>query len=311
MQRLISCISLILIMGCVWGQEPANIYEKVKQDLFQADYKKADAIIDELLEKNPNDVKAFDLRTHYHILRNELSAAREHLEQGLSSFSRNPFYYDSRAYYYYTVMKFDHSIRDLDRAIELIEDDSIRNVFLISRAVSKSGKMDHEGAYADYMIVYNYDSTNIHVLNNLGAMADNLGKQDDAIKYLLRVIYLQPDFAPAYVNMGYQLQKMEKHEDALDYFDQAVELDPKDAFAYSNRSYSRLYSGDVKGAMKDIEKSLKLYPENSYAYRNRAHIYLKMGEKEKACTDLYQAERYNFSKMYGPEVIKLISMNCF
>ncbi|MEL6254371.1 MAG: hypothetical protein AAFR87_20350 [Bacteroidota bacterium] len=85
---------------------------------------------------------------------------------------------------------------------------------------------------------------------------------------------------------------------------------PYEALAFSNRSFSRLKVGDLKGAMKDVEKSLKLYSGNSYAYRNRTHIYLEMGKRDKACEDLFEAEKQGFSKIYGPEVQKLIIFNC-
>ncbi|MDW3646603.1 MAG: tetratricopeptide repeat protein [Bacteroidia bacterium] len=311
MHRLISTILLLFFSLLLFGQEDTDTYDKVALELRQRNFKKADELIKDLIAEDPNDIRAFGFRTQYFILTSDITGAEEHLEDGLRRFSKNPYFYESRSYYYYSILQFDHAIRDLSRAMKLAADADKKNYFLISRAIAKSGKMDHEGAYADYMIAYKFDSTNIHVLNNLGAIADNLGKVDDALEYLQRVIDLQPDFAPAYINKGYQLQKMEKHEEALTYFDKGVELSPDSPLAYSNRSFSRLNTGDLKGAMKDVEKSLKLYPGNSYAYRNRAHIYLEMGKNDKACEDLYEAEKQGFSKMYGQEVQRLIIINCY
>ncbi|MEM8889068.1 MAG: tetratricopeptide repeat protein [Bacteroidota bacterium] len=183
--------------------------------------------------------------------------------------------------------------------------------FLLQRGDTKSGKRDFEGAYEDYMIVFAFDSTDVFVLNNLGAMANELGKADDAIGYLQRIIDLDPEFSISYINMGYQYQLMERHEKALEYFNKAVELDPENPLALSNRSFSLLNTGQLKAAMKDIEKSLKIYPNNSYAYRNRAHIYLKQGKKDKACEDLITANNLGFTKMYGPEVRRLMITNCY
>ena len=310
MHRLICTITLLLLSVFLFAQDAEDFYDKVWEELDTRNYKKAKLLLDEFIEAHPDDIEAFSIMSEYYVRTNNLPAGQAHMTNGRKRFGRNPEFYSISAKFNYSCLQFDQGIRDLNRAMEMTDNDSLRMDFLGQRGDTKSAKRDFEGAYEDYMVVFAFDSTDILILNNLGAMANELGKADQAIDYLQRIIDLDPEFNVSYINMGYQYQLMEAHEKALSYFNKAIELVPDDPYALSNRSYSLLKTGDLKGAMKDVEKSLKFYPSNSYAYRNRAHIYLAMGKKDKACEDLIAAENLGFSKMYGPEVRRLLMMNC-
>jgi len=310
MHRLISTILLLLFTSLLIAQEKDNPYAEIVLDLKKNNFKKARLKVDQLLEKNPKDLTAFILKNNIYIGQKDIQAAKDHFEEGLAIFPRDPDFYNERARFYKTLLEFDHAIRDLSRAMELCEADSLKNFYRVNRAVAKIEKRDFQEAYEDLMVAYAYDSTNIITLTNLGAVVDEIGREEETFFYLEKVIELKPDFAPAYGNIGFRYQTIGKHEKAIGYFDKVLELSPDDPLGYNNRSYSKMMLGDLKGAMKDVQKSLEIYPTNAYAYRNRALIYLEMDKNDKACEDLLRAEELGFATMYGDELKLLIFKNC-
>lgn len=310
MHRLISTILLLFLTTFLLAQNTQDSYMEILEDIRKKNFKKAHLKVDQLLDKNPKDFQAYMLKADIYIQQSAIRTAKAHYEAGLSQFPRNPDFFNQRANFYTSILEFEHAIRDLDRAMELADTDSLRNHYLTNRGVVKFEKRDFLGAYEDFMTSYAFDSTNIATLTNLGALVDEIGREDETFFYLEKVIEIRPDFAPAYGNIGFRYQTIEKHEEAIKYFDKVLELNPKDPLGFNNRSYSKMKLGDLKGAMKDVQKSLEIYPTNSYALRNRALIYLKMNKKEKACEDMLQAEKLGFSTMYGDELKSLIISNC-
>ncbi|MDW3646602.1 MAG: tetratricopeptide repeat protein [Bacteroidia bacterium] len=310
MHRSINTIFLLFLTSLLIAQSKKNSYEEIWADISKNNFKKAQLKVDQLLDKNPKDFQAYLLKGEIFIGQSDIRSARAHYEAGLAKFPRNPGFFNERANFYKKILEFDHAIRDLDRAMELASTDTLRNHYLTNRGVAKIEKRDFHGAYEDLMISYAFDSTNIVTLTNLGALVDEIGREDETFFYLEKVIEIRPDFAPAYGNIGFRYQTIGKHEEAIKYFDKVLELKPNDPLGFNNRSYSKMKLGDLKGAMRDVQKSLEIYPGNAYAYRNRALIYLELKKKEKACDDLHRAEQLGFTTKYGDELKLLIIVNC-
>lgn len=204
----------------------------------------------------------------------------------------------------------DRAQSDFHTALKLSVNDSMKLIALQDLSTAKLRVRDFGGCYETLMKGYAIDSNHVGILTNLGVVCDEVGKGDETLKYLERLIAIDSSNVHGYINIGFKYQNMERHTKAITYFDKAISLDPKHGFSYSNRSYSKLMSGDTKGALADINKSIELLPSNSYAYRNRALVYLKMGKTEKACDDIQKALDWGFTTRYGPEVKQLKRDNC-
>jgi tetratricopeptide (TPR) repeat protein len=222
----------------------------------------------------------------------------------------NSHSYDGRGIVLETVGEFNLAIEDYSMAINKAENDTIKYMELSNRAAAKMKLRDFQSAYEDLMNAYSFDSSDIAVLTNLGAVCDEIGKGEETLKYLLKAIEVDPEFYPAYGNIGFKYQEMGQYSKAIEYCNKVLEFDPNEPLGYSNRSYNLYKLGDLKGAHKDIDKSIKLYPGNSYAYRIKALIYLEEGKLEKACVNIQIALNKGFTSQYGDEVINLKNENC-
>ncbi len=218
--------------------------------------------------------------------------------------------YDMRGALLETFRLYEEAIKDFTSGIEKTDDPALKSHLLANRGGTKCRIRDFAGGYEDLVKAIEYDSTNVDALSNLAAVCDEVGRADETLIYLDKIVVIDPDYVPAYVNLGYKYQLMGEHQKAIEYFDKAIALAPDEALGYSNRSYSKLKLDDVKGAMKDINESIKLYPSNSYAYKIRALIFLEKNKLDDACKDLSLAIEYEYTEQYGPEVNELIEKHC-
>lgn len=218
--------------------------------------------------------------------------------------------YHRRAILLYSMRYPDESITDNTRALDLATNDTMRMVSFLNRANAKIQKRDFQGAYEDLTRASFFNPDDLGLLNNLATVLDELGRVDEAISYLERVIKLDSTFIGPYVNLGFQHTKLKKYKKAVEYFNKALLLDKNDPLALNNRGLALYHLNDLKGALADINKSISLYPGNAYAYKNRALVYLAQKKSTLACADLAKANEYGFTEMYGDEVNDLLRSNC-
>lgn len=266
--------------------------------------------VTELIETGPALPELYDLRAQIHSeLKNHRQAAEDFTE-AIALAPQDPIYYHHRAILFYTIQQPDLAIKDNNEALKYVKNDSLKYSIINNRGNARLMKRDFQGAYDDYMQVLRFDSTHMGVLTNLGAVLDDLGRDDEAILYLERAIRLHPDFVGGYGNLAFRHASKGRYKEAMALYNKVLELDPNEALAYNNRGFVKYKTGDLKGALQDINKSLEMYPSNSYAYKNRALVYIAQKDPEPACADLEQAAAYGFTEMYGPEVVELMAKHC-
>ena len=106
-----------------------------------------------------------------------------------------------------------------------------------------------------------------------------------------RAIYLDPNFAEAYVGRGYAYLAHENLENALADFDKAIELDAGLHEAYNYRALVALGMGDAEQAMLDFTKAIEVSPGFADAYVNRARLHFSRRDLASAIEDITAAIR--------------------
>jgi len=148
-----------------------------------------------------------------------------------------------------------------------------------------------DGHYAKALIHYdaaiklglNIDNV---VSYNLGISYLNTGAYDEAIKWLIESIRLNPDDAEAYCGLGNAYCSKNDYAQAVECFEMAIRLKSDNAIktmAYSNLGgiYSEIYK-DYDKAIKYIEMAIKINPNDEYYYSNLGHCYRSKGDYDNA-----------------------------
>lgn len=298
MRKLLILISFLIFIP-VHSQESA--YEQVVERIKNMPK-------DELLNRIQTDLQV--LRTKNHLDSKDYEQSLELYNAAVNIYPDDEVMYGLRGNFYLKFREFDKAINDFSRSIALTNNDSIKMKLYTNRGAAKSNKRDFIGSYEDFQKAYNIDSLNVATLVNLGAVADEIGKQDETIFYLKKAIQIDSTCYPAYGNLGFQYQELGDYQEAIKYYNKVLELVPNDPLGFSNRAFNKMKLKNLDGALYDINKSINIYPENSYAYMVRALILIEQKEFEKACLDISKSLEEGFSAMYGDRVDKLKKKHC-
>lgn len=266
--------------------------------------------LENAINSNPNKVEYHLAKVDVLFSKKEIQQAIGYLNRTVDLFPEESTVYNARAVMMDGVRYFEFAIKDFTKAIAYAKNKKERAVYYSNRGGSKSQIMDYHGAYEDLMKAYELDMNNKDVLNNLATLCDEVGKPDETLMYLNKIIELDSTYIPAYVNIGFKYQLMGNHEKAIKCFSKVLELNPGEALAYSNISYSFMKIGKLKEALENINQSIELNSLNPYAYRNRALIYLEKKEIAKACEDINSGLKKGFTKSFGNELNELKNKYC-
>lgn len=306
---LIACLLLIFPI-IVWGQTADQYIQKANKKYKEGKNKEALNLYTKAIDICKDSSQYYVSRFHVYLSLGMTVEAFEDINTALKLKPKNAESYMLRGYLYYLLKKADKSILDYTMAIEYATSDSMKAFAFTNRASSKILNRDFIGCQADCRQSLLYDSLNIGALNNLAMSLDELGKGNEAIEYLKKIIQIDSTATFAIMNIGYKLSEEGKYKEALEYYDKAINSGYKQAFVFNNRGYARLKLGDVEGAREDINKSIKLDPSNSYAFRNLGYVNQAQGKISKACENWNEAVRHGFTKYFGKEVEELLKKYC-
>jgi tetratricopeptide (TPR) repeat protein len=130
--------------------------------------------------------------------------------------------------------------------------------------------------------------------DSLLKVAQNLmqqGNQDEAIKFLHRIINMKPnqkvEFV-AYNELGRIYLDQRKTDQAIEIFQRLIRSNPHDHALHTNLGYAFLDRGRLEEALMELRKATKL-GAGADVYNNIGFIYYRFGEMEKATRAYKQA----------------------
>lgn len=293
-----------------FGQTKEEYYEKASALFDKNDFKKAIVEIDKFLLIDSTDLNSLLLKANVLFKLKDYQNSFNLFTDIIKLYPTNTTALNQRGLLLQTVQEFDAAIEDYTMGLKLTNADSVKRGLYLNRGAAKIGVRNFQGAYDDFIRAYKIDSLDIGILNNLATVCDEVGKGEETLKYLYKILSIDSSFIGAYINIGFKYQEDGDYIKAIQYFSKAIQLKPNEPLAYSNRSFNYLKTGNLKAALVDVNKSLLLYPENSFAFKNRALIYIEMRQPKKACSDLSKAIELGFTTMYGQEAEELMAKYC-
>lgn len=302
---------LLLFLSLVATAQPVkDLINQGQQLLGEKKFTEALVIYNKAFKKDSTTYDVFTGRGTAYFELKEFQLSYDDFSRAIALEPDSAIAYHYRANLMYILNYTDEAIADNTKAIERTSDEKFLLGCFINRGSAKEQKRDFKGAYEDFYRAYSYDTTDISVLNNLGTVLDNLGRQEEAIMYLKKAIALDSSFVGPYVNIGFQYSQLGRYEEALVYFNKALELEKDEPLTLNNRGFTRYKLNDLSGALEDINKSIFQFATNAFAYKNRALVYLALDKKEDACNDLKKARELQFEKQFGSEVNELLKKYC-
>jgi len=110
------------------------------------------------------------------------------------------------------------------------------------------------------------DKKNSDYFNKLGNKYFKNGKRKKAIKLFQKALRLNPNYYPAYNNIGMVLNDIGDYSNAMAYFEQAIDLYAFDINHLYNMAHALENVGDTKKAINYLEKTIHICPSFQKAY---------------------------------------------
>ena len=254
--------------------QPCNDERNFSED-DRGDLNLYELFLCDLLEKiNNNDIQAV-----HQLLRDNLDKLNQKLAEAISEWVRK---YLSRGEFD-QASKIANSIATLADLIKSIstKEDSDQVEILIAGCRSA-------------LDIYRYslpsnqetlDQSYLQTIANRGDTYRILGKYDQALSDLSRVIELDSGNAFALAGRGETHRLLGSYELAFSDLNQAIEIEPNYAFALASRGWLYQAASLYEEAVLDLKKAIEIDSKNIFALNTRAEVYRAVGCYEEAISD--------------------------
>ena len=111
-----------------------------------------------------------------------------------------------------------------------------------------------------------------------------LGKYDETVTTMNKVLEISPDNVPALYTKGMALSKAQKYDEALEQLDKVLKINPEHYKAISNIALIYKNQENYEKAIEYYDKFLEIIPNDKDAMKNKAEALVALDKDEKAQT---------------------------
>lgn len=290
--KTLSTIICIFLISSSFAQKTAEeYYEIAKTDVEEESYRRSIKSYTKAIELDDGVAQYHFQRGRSYFKMGEFFLAKNDMDEALFLDSTIAMAYHVRGVYYFMTENYTASIEDNTKALAYSNDDQeLVTACYLNRGEAKYLKKDTLGAYEDLKIGLEKDPENIGSLTVMCNVMHDLGKHEEALVNLDKLIELEPKEIGSYVNKGFELEALGKYEEAIEAYNVAGEIDGREPLVHSNRGHAYYMLKRYDEAMKDLNKSITNQPLNSFAYHTRALIFIENDNTDRACKDLEAAQ---------------------
>ena len=159
--------------------------------------------------------------------------------------------------------------------------------------VSNLGAGRYKQAEAGFRNAIYFNSKYIAALNNLGVVLQKLGKFEDSINTLTKVVDLKPDYAEAFNNLGISLKEVGRLDLSIDAFKSAIKIREDYAEAFNNLGITFRLKNELLASFEVLKMALKIKPNFAEALRNLGRTFQEMGNLDEAIKTFKKALELN------------------
>ena len=200
---LVSCLILVLVqipnLSAQKNPSP-NLRTQFFKCIEEKDFLKAENILKDVLEKNPNDASALDLLGNIYFMKGDIQKSLELYNKAISIAPKYAHTYYDRGSLYLNLENYDKALKDMYKAVEL------------------------DPNYAEFRMA-------------LGATLFSLNEINKAEEHLKKAVQLDPTLTAARLYLGILYLQLEKEELAFQQLSWILENDPDSFEAQQIRSF--------------------------------------------------------------------------
>ncbi len=174
----------------------------------------------------------------------------------------------------------------IDEAIKLLKD----NPPELSKAYILKGRMleNKDAKLENFDLAVKADPKNVQARQGRALLYSEKGENDKALDDLTQLLAADADNQMALEAISQVLSKLKKYDEALKYIEKLIGLNPKQPGGYLLRAGLYAMKEDEQKALEDLDKVLDLDPRNllGLLMRSQVHAAMKNFDKAKKDSDL-------------------------
>ncbi|NND94661.1 MAG: tetratricopeptide repeat protein [Flavobacteriales bacterium] len=252
-------------------------------------YKKAFKNLDGIIAVDPENLWARRTRAELNVFLAREKEAREDLE---NLFGIDEEYISTYLVYAKLMdLKFrtDSALYYISKGLELSPDSSdIEEFYGLQGRILMDLKRFEEAEESLYTAA-KCPLVSMETMKNLARVLVENGKMNEA-SYVLRgsMDVFGADFE-FLVNNGYVCNELGLYDEAIFYLERALFQEPENPYALSNIALSYLHIGQLEKASEFVGRSIRNDPDNSFAYRVKGEYFIALGDNTKSCKEFNRA----------------------
>ena len=223
-------------------------------------YKDAIEDFSRAIEKDSNDVEAYNLRGRAYTQQKNYEKAFEDFDKAIDL---NPDYAETflnRGITYYDQKEYGDALTEISKAIDLKPD--------YADAYYRRGHANyylnqHEEAVNDFTEAIRFMPNSAYAYYWRGLAKYHLDREEEALTDFTEAIRLKPDYAEAYFFSGLTKHELSLHEPAILDFDKVISLEPNNEEALFQRAEAKSALRRFTEAKQDLEVALELALQNN------------------------------------------------
>lgn len=262
-----------------------NQLSRAKELMLDEQYDDAVALIQGILDEEPNIVDAYFTLGNLFLKRHEFARALETFKKVLAIKPGDVFIINSIANAHIGLGEIDEAESFLLSLIDTLPPDSQMYLFLGN---IKNLKGEYEEAKAYYKQCIKYNSSSASAYSALGGILVVQGHLDEAEPFLQKALASNPKLRRLHYNFALLFEGRSDFQRAADEYKQEIENNPEDFKSSFNLSRIYRMSGDVSEEEKYLKKTIDINPNFPLSYFYLARIYLNQGERYEEAITLAQ-----------------------
>ncbi|MBN1867583.1 tetratricopeptide repeat protein [Candidatus Sumerlaeota bacterium] len=198
-----------------------------------------------------------------------------------------------------------------DKAVELLnemidkdpQDAGIR--ITLAGLYQRKGETQRAEAIADAVV--SGDVRDPITFYDVGLLKWDLGRHDQAEKYLARAIDLNPEFADAYNSLGYLFAEQGiKLDQALELVQKAMKMKPDQGYITDSLGWVYFKKGEIDKAVEYLSAAARLEQTDPTIREHLAEAYLAKGNDDRALSEFKKALELSTDKSQTEEIQRRI-----
>jgi tetratricopeptide (TPR) repeat protein len=304
------CIVLVMISAYSIAQSIDELYKLSKAQMDKGSYTTALSLINQAIILDSSKADYYLLRANIQFNLNKYDASIKDCYEALNREPDKPEVYFLRGRLCQVTKSYGGAILFFGKTLKFTKNEKLLYGAYLNRGLSFFEMGKYNDANNDLLQAYNIQQDDINLLFPLALSNYKLGKTNEALTLIDKIISSKPDYGKAYELKGTIARENGNYEEAVKAIEQYNKVNPYDAKAFNSLAETYLNMKALDKAISNVNAAIKLDPTNPESFKIKGMIYLEQNQTDEGCNNLFKALQLGYLENYSYDILNLYLKKC-